>query len=611
VVGVTANYGAGAVFEQHAAKLRASAVSPEVAAERGYVSADTKAQLERYGFSQAQRLVPALIIPLRDVIGQNGGHQLRPDSPRVLRGRIVKYETKMGQAMQLDVPRRVQPRLGNPAVPLIITEGPIKADAAVSAGLCCIALLGVWSWRGKNEDGGKVALPDWEYLALNGRTVYVCFDSDAMLKPQVHGAMARLGRFLGHRGADVAYIYLPAGAYGAKVGLDDYLAAGHTTDELFAHATNKLPGHPSNSSATVQPPPATAPPEPPKLASDQHILDRFKDEVRLHGLVGEECNAATLFLVLTSRVLDKQASAGVKGHSSSGKSYLVETVTEFFPPEAVFVMTAMSQHALIYSEEDYRHRTLVMYEVVALREGVEDDLTSYLVRSLLSEGRIKYPVTVRDDDGGFTAKTIVKEGPTNLVFTTTKPQVHAENETRILSLNTDDSREQTHRVLLELANEADKGNDLGEWRQLQAWLATAEHRVTIPYARTLAELIPPVAVRLRRDFGAVLALIRAHAVLHQLTRDRDDYGQIVATLDDYDAVRDLISEAVSEGVGATVSDTIRETVTAVAEMKEPDGVTASAVAERLNLDKSAASRRLFDVECCGRTWRGRPPLGEA
>jgi hypothetical protein len=42
-----------------------------------------------------------------------------------------------------------------------------------------------------------------------------------------------------------------------------------------------------------------------------------------------------------------------------------------------------------------------------------------------------------------------------------------------------------------------------------------------------------------------------------------------------------------------VSDTIRETVTAVAEMKEPDGVTASAVAERLNLDKSAASRRLL------------------
>jgi hypothetical protein len=159
VVGVSANYGEGAVFEQHAAKLAASAVSPEVARERGYVSADTKAQLERYGFSPAQRMVPALIIPLHGPSGQNGGYQLRPDSPRALKGRIVKYETRMGQPMQLDVPRRVQPLLGDPSVPLVITEGPIKADAAVSAGLCCIALLGVWSWRGKNKDGGKVVLP--------------------------------------------------------------------------------------------------------------------------------------------------------------------------------------------------------------------------------------------------------------------------------------------------------------------------------------------------------------------------------------------------------------------------------------------------------------------
>ena len=34
--------------------------------------------------------------------------------------------------------------------------------------------------------------------------------------------------------------------------------------------------------------------------------------------------------------------------------------------------------------------------------------------------------------------------------------------------------------------------------------------------------MPPVAVRLRRDFGAVLGLIRAHALLHQATRGRDD-----------------------------------------------------------------------------------------
>jgi hypothetical protein len=252
----------------------------------------------------------------------------------------------------------------------------------------------------------------------------------------------------------------------------------------------------------------------------------------------------------------------------------------------------MSERALVYSTEEYAHRTLIVYEVTALREGVEDDMTSYFVRSLLSEGRIDYEVTVRAKDGSFTTKKIVKEGPTNLIFTTTKTRVHAENETRILSLATDDSREQTARVLLELADETNGGDDLEPWRDLQRWLAAAEHRVTIPYARRLAQQVAPVAVRLRRDFGSLLALIRAHAVLHQASRDRDDAGRIIATLDDYAVVRDLVADTIAAGVGANVSDTVRETVAAVTALASPWGVMARDVADKLQLDKSNVSRRL-------------------
>lgn len=228
------------LFDQHLAKLRASAVDPEVARERGYLSAGSKADLERQGFSVAQRRPPALVIPLFDVVGERAGAQVRPDEPRMLDGKPVKYETRAGQKMVLDVPPQVRPHLGDPNRPLVITEGPIKADAIVSAGLDAVALLGVWSWRGTNEDGGKVALPAWESVALNGRQVYVAFDSDAMLKPQVHAAMERLGSFLESRGAEVAYIYLPPGEAGGKVGADDFLAAGNTTGDLLALATPEL-----------------------------------------------------------------------------------------------------------------------------------------------------------------------------------------------------------------------------------------------------------------------------------------------------------------------------------------------------------------------------------
>lgn len=334
--------------------------------------------------------------------------------------------------------------------------------------------------------------------------------------------------------------------------------------------------------------------DPPELAYNPHILNMFQGVVRRRGVVGEETTACTLYLIITSRLLDKQVSAAVKGHSSSGKSHTVEKVVGFFPPEAVLEMTAMSERALVYMKEEFKHRTLVIYEAVALREGLEENLTAYFVRSLLSEGRINYPVTVKDKDGGWVTKTIVKEGPTNLVLTTTQTRVHAENETRLLSFHTDDSREQTARILAELAADSDDDTDISEWLQLQEWLQGANHRVTIPYASQLAQLVPPIAVRLRRDFGAVLALIRAHAVLHQLSRDEDDNGRIIATVEDYRAVRSLIHGVLSEGLGSAVSDTIRETVAAVEKLApaHPDGVVATAVAERLGIDKSAASRRL-------------------
>jgi hypothetical protein len=352
---------------------------------------------------------------------------------------------------------------------------------------------------------------------------------------------------------------------------------------------------------------------PPDLAVDQRILDRFQVAVGRYGLVGESANAQLLYLSITSRLLERPVSVGVKGLSASGKSYTVEVTCHFFPAGAVIEMTAMSQRALVYSPDDYRHRVIVLYEVVALREAVEDDLTSYLMRSLLSEGRLHYEVTVRDPRGGWTTKKIEKEGPTGLIFTTTKARIHRENETRVLSLASDDSPRQTKRVLLALAQEA-VPVDFAPWHQLQEWLEDCgERRVFIPYAATLAGLVPPVAVRLRRDFTAVLSLIKAHAFLHQASRARDMAGRVVANLEDYEVVRNLVAPLVAEGVGATVSAATRETVDAVRELGKGQGypVMVNEVAKSLSLDKSNASRRLSVAAAGG--WvtnledrRGRP-----
>jgi hypothetical protein len=181
----------------------------------------------------------------------------------------------------------------------------------------------------------------------------------------------------------------------------------------------------------------------------------------------------------------------------------VESTLRFFPSEAFYALTAMSDRALAYSTEPLRHRHLVIYEAA----GMSSDFATYLIRSLLSEGRLRYE-TVEKTKEGFVPRLIEREGPTGLIVTTTSLRLHPENETRMLSLTITDTPDQTAAVFRALAQDGIcVMTDLTQWHALQTWLATGPSRVAIPFAGRLAELVPPLAVRLRRDFKTVLVLV--------------------------------------------------------------------------------------------------------
>jgi hypothetical protein len=325
------------------------------------------------------------------------------------------------------------------------------------------------------------------------------------------------------------------------------------------------------------------------LAHEPRILDRFIEDLRARGIVGEERLAKLTYLAVTSRLFDRIVSEGVKGPSAAGKSIVVERTLEFFPPSAFYVLTAMSERGLIFISEDMRHRMLVLFEAA----GMSGDMQSYLIRSLLSEGRIRYQMPTKGDGGEIEGRLVELEGPTGLIVTTTAISMHPENETRLLSITATDTQEQTALVLAALADEDLEEVDLEPWRALQRLLELGTMKVTIPFAKRLARLVPPVAVRLRRDFSGVLGLIRAHALLHQATRERDDKGRIVATIeDDYAVIRDLVADLVSEGVQATVTAEVRQAVEAVAGLKLERGASRGEIAKELKLDPSAAGRRL-------------------
>ena len=227
---------------EHQQQLQDSAISPEVIAARGYASSTSMAALRRLGFSQAQQR-HGLLIPVYTVWGSLAFHVLRPNEPRIPYGktRPAKYEFPHGLHMCLDVPNLpwVRQALKNPTIPLWVTEGSKKADSLASKGVCAVSVIGVWNFRGTNDDGGKALLGDFEPIAFNDRLLYLVYDSDVMVKPEVHGALERLSAPLKNRGALLRYVYLPSDT-GDKVGIDDFFASGKTVQDAIDLAGTTL-----------------------------------------------------------------------------------------------------------------------------------------------------------------------------------------------------------------------------------------------------------------------------------------------------------------------------------------------------------------------------------
>jgi len=235
--------------ECHLRELRdGSGIPLELIVDRGYRTITDRAELLKLGFADYQARVPALLIPLHGLDGSNSRYVLKPDHPRIERrpekaDRPIKYEYPAGQPNVLDVPLRCRPSLTDPTVDLWITEGWKKADALAGIGKYVIALGGVWNWCHRDAQGHSgVPIDDWQPIlpSLNGRRVFICYDSDAASNPSVGLAERRLANFLRQHGAWMFIVRLPSESDGSKNGVDDFIVrhGADALDDLVDAAVN-------------------------------------------------------------------------------------------------------------------------------------------------------------------------------------------------------------------------------------------------------------------------------------------------------------------------------------------------------------------------------------
>ncbi|MGN7187563.1 hypothetical protein [Microbacterium enclense] len=295
-----------AISGSGAQKLIDSAVAPLVAVARGYRSSSDKDGLERaaraLGIPDAssfarshERLVASadddiLVMPwfiasghLRDQSAPEARNlQIRPSTPEIRDGKPSKYLFLKNEQTLVDTHPSLPKSWVDNSPRMLITEGIIKADSALSALLSSVhgpdalrfggtigaghdaiaadreranselfrlmeevpphqrtviaAIGGVGNWHNKTE---------WESLTLRGRTVIVAFDGDVATNPNVRAQAIKLDEFLTRRQAEAQLLDLDGplarerkAAAGVpeltKLGLDDFLSSLGSWSDLPA-----------------------------------------------------------------------------------------------------------------------------------------------------------------------------------------------------------------------------------------------------------------------------------------------------------------------------------------------------------------------------------------
>jgi hypothetical protein len=327
------------------------------------------------------------------------------------------------------------------------------------------------------------------------------------------------------------------------------------------------------------------------LLEDPNLLERVGLAMRARGYAGDLRPPKLGYVAITSRLLERPQNLAYVAQSAAGKNRAIDAALELVPPEAVYVEKAGSARALVYTDEDFRHRTVVVSEADSIPE---DGPAASAVRSLAADNEMSYDVVEKNSaTNRFETRHIVKPGPTGLITTSTR-SLGAQMGTRVLEVSLPDDADQTRAVMkahaASVMPSAGGVIDLEPFLAAQRWLALAGVRqVAVPFAEKLADLVPANAVRMRRDFRQLLTCTQTVALLYQRQRNRTPDGWVEAIFADYAMARELLAPTFDTIAAEGVTPAIRRSVEAVLPGEE---VSSSDLAKRLKLSKSTVSWRV-------------------
>jgi hypothetical protein len=179
-----------------------------------------------------------------------------------------------------------------------------------------------------------------------------------------------------------------------------------------------------------------------KFLKRNDLLKKTNELIGKSGVIGEEHNRQTMYLIFTSRKTNNPLHCISLGSSGVGKTHLQSKVSELFPQEDKVEITVLSANAFYYFNRTELQHKLILIEDL---DGAESVL--YPLRELQTKKRITKTVVHKDTKGTTRTIHLTVEGPVSVAGCTTQEHIYEDNSNRSFLLYIDESAEQDQKIM--------------------------------------------------------------------------------------------------------------------------------------------------------------------
>lgn len=280
-----------------------------------------------------------------------------------------------------------------------------------------------------------------------------------------------------------------------------------------------------------------------ELLQDPKLLQHLDALIEQAGVVGEEQTRLSLFVMAASYKIPYPLHALIQGASGSGKSHLLNTISSCVPPEDVLSMTRVTSKSFYhYGEGELQNKLLLIQDYDGL-----DTEAQYAFREMQSSGELSHSTTLKDRLGNLKAGIKTVEAHFSSIVATTNAEVYQDNMSRSVVIGTDESTEQTQKILLH-QNQLTAGminqNEVVQAKEILRCIIRQVDTKPVVNHYAAKVLLPLNVKSIRRLNNQFQALVTQVTLFHQYQRSIDEQGRVMTTLADVRAAVELFSEAI-------------------------------------------------------------------